>query len=179
MKTIIHISNKIKNTYPNLIVHPLHEVIAMEDRKNTWNAHITFVHRKKCWVITHVLMRYTVITPDFTTASLSQFRELFIYRLTSQLLAQNKPFDSQKIEQLIGQVVFSPTNGDRSCIAFINQRIQELEYLKNRYEIFQDIPFSNFGAAINQIGTKNIDGKLSYISPYDELMQFIGNDCFQ
>ena len=88
-------------------------------------------------------------------------------------LIKNQKVDSDKIQRFIGEVTFYSTNGDRSCIAYINKRIEDLQYWKSEVGTFS---FDTIGSNLNDLGSKLIDGKSQYIRPTEEMLNLI-DEC--
>jgi hypothetical protein len=128
----------------------------------SWNANYVAILGKKCWMITHTQTRYTVLVPDVTAKEIENLQILFFECLMNQL-SLKQLVQPEQIRQFIGEIVFYPTNNDRSCIAYNNRRIEDISYWKSKFYHFQDIPFSKIGVSINEIGTKLTDGKSKFI----------------
>jgi hypothetical protein len=172
MKIRIYVSEKIRKNYKKITVNTLPEKAEMQSHQNSWNAHCVAIFGKRCWVVTHSITRYTVLIPDVKAADLVNFRFLFLDNMINQLI-KNQMVDPIKIQEFIGDVAFYPTNGDRSCIAYNNKRIEEIEYWKSSVDNFEDIPFWTMGSNLNNLGTKLIDGKSKYIRPTQEILKLI------
>ncbi len=122
MKTRIYVSDKIRKNYKKLSVNELPEKTEMQSHQNSWNAHYVAIFGKRCWVVTHSITRYTVIVPDVKAERLNNFRYFFLDNMINQLIKKHL-VDPEKIQKFIGDIEFYTTNGDRSCIAYINKRI--------------------------------------------------------
>jgi hypothetical protein len=168
----IYLSEKIRKNYKKITVNELPEKIEIQSHQNSWNAHYVAIFGKRCWVVTHSITRYTVIVPDVKANMLDDLRFFFLDNLINQLIKTHY-VDADKIQKFIGDVEFYPTNGDRSCIAYINKRIEDLEYFKYQVDNFEDFPFLMIGSDFNDLGSKLIDGKSKYIRPTEEILKLV------
>jgi hypothetical protein len=168
----IYLSEKIRKNYKKITVNELPEKIEIQSHQNSWNAHYVAIFGKRCWVVTHSITRYTVIVPDVKSDMLDDFRFFFLDNMINQLIKTHY-VDADKIQKFIGKVEFYPTNGDRSCIAYINKRIEDLEYFKYQEDNFEDFPFLMIGSDFNDLGSKLIDGKSKYIRPTEEILKLV------
>lgn len=172
MITRIYVSAKIQKGYKKLVLNSLPDKVDMITHHNSWNANYVALFGKKCWLLTHTLTRYTVILPELRAKELDDFASLFREHLINQLVQQHL-FNPDKVNEFIGEVVFYPTNNDKSCIAYNNQRQQELNYWKYEFDTFDEIPFSKIGSTINELGSIRKDGKSVYIDPAKEFLNLI------
>ena len=154
------------------MLNPLPEKSDMENHQNSWNANYIAIHGKKCWVLTHSQTRYTVIVPDIKVKAIENFLNYFLDNLINQLIKKHI-VDSEKILKLIGEIKFFPTNNDRSCIAYNNKRIEEIEYWKYEFDDFDEISFWMIGSNINELGTMLRNGKSEFIRPTTEILNLI------
>jgi hypothetical protein len=168
----IYLSEKIRKNYKKITVNELPEKIEIQSHQNSWNAHYVAIFGKRCWVVTHSITRYTVIVPDVKANMLDDFRFFFLDNMINQLIKTHY-VDADKIQKFIGDVEFYLTNGDRSCIAYINKRIEDLEYFKYQEDNFEDFPFLMIGSDFNDLGSKLIDGKSKYIRPTEEILKLV------
>lgn len=169
METRIYVSDKIRKNYKKLFLNELPVKSDMEKHLNSWNANYVAILGKRCWVITHSITRYTVIVPDVKAIKLEKIRFFFLENFMNQLL-ETQNFEENLIQSFVGEFKFYPTNGDKSAIAYINKRIEDINYWK--YEL-GDLPFSVAGSRINHLGTKLIDGKSKYIRPTEQMLDLI------
>ena len=173
MNTRIYISHKIQRIYKSLLLNPLPEKTDMGQHQNSWNANYTAIYGKKCWLLTHSQTRYSIILPDIKVKDLALLQITIQKALFDQLFCKC-PVDTQKIRDFIGTVQFYPTNNDRSTIAYNNRRIEDLNYLKSRYDCFEQIPFSSIGAkSLNEIGTMVRNGKSTFIHPTTDFLELL------
>lgn len=183
MKTRIYVSGKIKKVYRRLDLNPLPEKETMESHLNSWNAHYLSIESKKCWVITHTITRYTVVIPDVSVKKAADLKWYFKDQLFNQFLNDHTNIDfaedlnSDHFEHFFGDFEFYPTNNNKSCIAYISQRIQDLKWFIFQGYGYEDIPFYSFGAGINEIGTFLRNGKSVYISPVKEMLELIRSNA--
>jgi hypothetical protein len=172
METRIYVSDKIRKNYKKLPLNEIPREGEIELHQNSWNANYVAIFGKRCWVVTHLITRYTILIPDIKSDKLQNFRDFFIESMTNQLL-KKQYVDPDKIQRFIGDVKFYSTNGDRSCISYINKRIEDLQYWKSEIETFS---FDTIGSSLNDIGSKLIDGKSKYIRPTEEILNLI-DEC--
>lgn len=172
METRIYVSNKIQKNYKKILLNPLPEKSDMGNHQNSWNANYIAILGKKCWLLTHSQTRYTVIVPDVKVKDIEQFLNCFLENMINQLTV--KQFvDLEKIQKLIGEVKFYPTNNDKSCIAYNNKRIEDIEYWKHEFDDFNKISFGKIGANINELGSMLKNGKSIYLRPTTEMLDLI------
>jgi len=172
MKTRIYVSEKIRKNYKKMIIKDLPEKIEMQSHQNSWNAHYVVIFGKRCWVVTNSITRYTVVIPDVKAEKLDNFRFFFLDNMINQLIKKHV-VDPEKIQNFIGEIEFYPTNGDRSCIAYINKRIEDIEYWKLEVNNFVDFPFWMMGSNFNDLGSKLIDGKSRFIRPTLDMIKLV------
>jgi len=179
MKTRIFVSGKIKKVYRGLEIKPLPEKKDMESHNNSWNAHFLAIENKKCWILTHTKTRYTVVIPDVTAKKAKDLKWWFMDQLINQYLKDDaridfaKNVDPNQFNQFFGELEFYPTNNDKSCIAYMNRRIEDLEWHKYAEYGYDGIPFYRFGARINHFGTMKKNGKSENIEPVKDLLKLI------
>lgn len=172
MTTRIYVSSKIQKGYKKLVLNVLPEKADMFEHQNSWNANYVAMFGKKCWILTHTATRYTVIVPDVKAKDLGHFVSLFRENMINQLV-NKQLINPDRITEFIGEVEFYPTNNDKSCISYNNQRQQDLNYWKYEYYAFDEIPFSKIGANINELGSILRGGKSVYIVPTEEFLNLI------
>lgn len=151
----------------------------MESHNNSWNANFVTISSKKCWVLTHSLTRYTVLLPDVTAKKMKSLRWWFMDQLINQYLKDDEKIDFAKnvkpelFDSFFGDFTFYPTNNDRSCISYVNQRIMDLKWYKFGDYEYDDISFYGLGATINHICRMKREGKSEYIYPNRELLELV------
>jgi len=179
MKTRIYVSNKIKKVHRGLDLKSLPEKEDMLAHNNSWNANYLSYDGKKCWVLSHSKTRYTVVLPDLTAKKLKDLRWFFLDQIVNQYL---KGFGMDRFEAQVdpyhfnsffGDFEFYPTNNDKSCIGYVNQKIVALDWHKYVGRPFEDIPFYRFGAGLNKLGTMKREGKSVNIYPDKEMLAHI------
>lgn len=169
MQTIIHISKGIQKAYKKLTLNAPLKNHDPEAHPGVWNANCIPFLGKKCWILTHSITRYTILIPEVKAADVPNLRELIIRHMTDQLRIVHQ-VDPEKIERFIGEIAFFPTNGDRSCIAYMNQRIFELQCA---YDYNEDFRFDITGSRLNHLTSKPIDGKSQFIRPSEWMIRFL------
>lgn len=178
METRIYVSDKIKKVYRRLTLKPLPEKTEMKSHNNSWNAHYLPIENKKCWIITHTKTRYTVVIPDVSAEKATDLRWWFMDQIINQYLNDDKRINfaenvnPNRFEDFFGDFEFYPTNNDKSCIAYVNKRIEDLEWYKYQGG-YHGIPFYSYGAWINHFGTMKRNGKSEYIEPVKEMLELI------
>lgn len=178
MKTRIYVSGKIKKAYKKLELEPLPEKDELDNHENSWNAHYMNIDSKKCWILTHTKTRYTVFIPEVNVSKLNDLRHWFLDQMINQIFKSRNidltEFDPDRIEEFVGEFEFYPTNNNKSCISYINKRIEELEYWKyDYYHNYDLMPFYKLGALSNELGSMLRNGKSEYIRPTKEILELI------
>jgi hypothetical protein len=174
MNTRIYVSSKIQKGYKKLVLNSLPDKADMLEHQNSWNANYVAMFGKKCWILTHTVTRYTVIVPDVKAKDLDRFVSMIRVHMINQLVKKHL-INPDKVNAFIGEVEFYPTNNDKSCIAYNNQRQQDLNYWKYEFDSFDEIQFSRIGSSINEIGSILRDGKSVYIDPSEEFLHLINS----
>ncbi len=174
MITRIYVSSKIQKGYKKLVLNTLPEKSDMLEHQNSWNANYVAMFGKKCWILTHTITRYTVIVPDVKAKDIDRFLSLFLENMINQLI-KSHIVNPDKVNEFIGEVEFYPTNNDKSCIAYNNQRQQDLNYWKYEFDAYEEIPFYRIGSDFNEIGSILRDGKSVYIDPAEEFLNLINS----
>lgn len=129
--------------------------------------------------MTHTKTRYTVVIPDVTVRKLKNLKWWFMDQIINQYLKEHdridfaKEVDPREFDNFFGEIKFYKTNNDKSCIAYLNRRIEDLEWQKYSGRGYDDIPFYRFGARINQIGSIKRMGKSVWIVPVKEMLALI------
>jgi hypothetical protein len=174
MTTRIYVSSKIQKSYKKLTLNDLPEKSGMLEHENSWNANYVPMFGKKCWIVTHTITRYTVIIPDVKAKNIEHFQSIFRENMINQLIKKYL-INPDNVKEFIGEVKFYPTNGDRSTIAYNNQRMQDVSYWRYEFDSFEKIPFYKIGSNINELGTRPNNGKLIYIDPSEEFLKWINS----
>ena len=149
METRIFVSGKIKKVYRGIDLKPLPVKAEMESHNNSWNAHFLTIENKKCWILTHTKTRYTVVIPDVSAKKLKGLRWWFMDHIINQYLKDDERInfaenvDPNQFNNFFGDFEFYPTNNDKSCIAYLNKRIEELEWRKYQ-DGYNGIQFYSF-----------------------------------
>ena len=174
MTTRIYVSSKIQKGYKKLLLNSLPGKSEILDHDNSWNANYIPMFGKKCWIVTHTITRYTVIIPDLKAKDIEHFQSIFRENIINQLIKKHL-INPDMVNEFIGEVEFYPTNGDRSTIAYNNQRMQDVSYWRYEFGSFEEIPFCKIGSNINEVGTRPDNGKLVYIDPSEEFLKWINS----
>ena len=75
-----------------------------------------------------------MILPDITAKDYHGLNELFKKELHLQLTYDGIEMEASKINAIIGEVAFLPTDNDRKVTGHQNQRLFDLEYWKYQYQ---------------------------------------------
>lgn len=147
MYTVIHTTKKLEKFMSGLVQK---DVIECTGKLGKWNANIFYLFRKKCLLVSNVKTQYNVLLWDIKKVDLRKVDSLFKDAFHRQLCDVGVDIDIERINNFIGELVFLPTNNDKKTLGFQNQRIQELEYWKYRYERFEDMPLVNISRFLNE-----------------------------
>lgn len=131
-----------------------------------WNATIFYVNRKKCWLLTNGLTKYNVILTDIKASDLTNIDSIFKESFYRQLVYDGILIDFEKLDLIIGQLEFLPTDNDRKTTGFQNHRLQELDWWKYEFGSLENMPIKDL---TNRINTSPIHiGKGHKMSDYTD-----------
>ena len=114
-----------------------------------WNATVFYVDRKKCWLLTNGLTKYNVILTDIKAADLKNIESIFKESFYGQLIYDGIITDFKKVDSIIGQLDFLPTDNDRKTTGFQNQRLQELNWWAYEFEGLENMPIKDLTNRMN------------------------------
>ena len=159
--TIIHTTKKLEKQIKKLICT---EDISDDSLLGKWNAALFHVHLKKCWLVSNGLTKYNVILTDINANKVNDIDIIFKSTFYNQLIYDGIILDSKKAEEIIGDLIFRPTDNDRSATAFQNQRIQDFEWWKYDFDSLKEMPIREIN---NRMNTTPIHiGKSKKMSDY-------------
>ncbi|WP_124978893.1 DUF6933 domain-containing protein [Nonlabens xiamenensis] len=115
-----------------------------------WNAQLFHLHRKKCWLVSNAFTKYNVILPDVKASDMADFSSIFKETFYGQLVYDGIITDYTQLEALIGQLHLMRTDNDRTTLSFQNQRLQDMEYWKNEFLSFEDMPIKDLNHRMNK-----------------------------
>lgn len=95
-----------------------------------WNAHLFFLEGRKCLAFIHKETGYSVVILNVIKSHLKNIHYLFrkhclIQMSTDGILEESQ---AQKVIDFIGEVEFRKTNNDKSNLAFLRVKLEELCY---------------------------------------------------
>lgn len=171
--TPIHVTKKLEKTIRKLVRTDLPE--GQPGLLGKWNAALFYVDRKKCWLVTNALTKYSVVLPDITAATLPHIDKLFRFALGDQLLYDGIKTSLEDVEQLIGDLIFLPTDNDRKITTFQNHRLYDLEFYKYRYGRLEDMPLNRLTNNLNTYPTQIGKGhsRNSYTRATEEMRKLL------
>lgn len=114
-----------------------------------WNATVFYVNRKKCWLLTNGLTKYNVVLLDIKTADLTNIETIFKEALYGQLVYDGILMDFEKLDKLVGQLIFLPTDNDRKTTGFQNHRLQELDWWNYEFGGLENMPIKDLTNRMN------------------------------
>lgn len=114
-----------------------------------WNATVFYKDKKKCWLFTNGPTRYNVILTDIRAADVARIDTLFKEAFYGQLIYDGILVDYETVESMVGQLVFLPTDNDRSMTGFQNQRLYDMEFWKYEFETLEDMPINDLTNRMN------------------------------
>lgn len=142
-----------------------------------WNATVFYVDRKKCWLITNALTKYSVIVTDIKPSNLSNIEQIFKDALFGQLIYDGIITDFESLNLIIGGLDFLPTNNDRSTTAFQNHNLESLDWWKYEFGNLENMPIKDL---TNRLNTSPIHiGKGRKISDYTDSINEIKKRLMQ
>ncbi|EPR74396.1 hypothetical protein ADIWIN_0497 [Winogradskyella psychrotolerans RS-3] len=116
-----------------------------------WNATVFYIDRKKCWLITNGLTKYTVVLTDIKASELGKIEQIFKDALFAQLIYDGIITDVDNLNSIIGGIGFLPTDNDRSTTGFQNQRIEQMEWWKHEFGNLENMPIQDLVNRMNTI----------------------------
>lgn len=162
-RTKIHTTKKLQKLVKKLIsTDQNHD----SGKLGKWNATIFYVNRKKCWLLTNGLTKYNVILTDIKASDLTNIDSIFKESFYRQLVYDGILIDFEKLDLIIGQLEFLPTDNDRKTTGSQNHRLQELDWWKYEFGSLENMPIKDL---TNRINTSPIHiGKGHKMSDYTD-----------
>lgn len=134
-----------------------------------WNATVFYVDRKKCWLLTNGLTKYNVVLADIKTADLKIIDLIFKEAFHKQLMFDGITVEFEKLNSIIGELVFLPTDNDRKTTGFQNHRLQELDWWKYEFGSLENMPIRDLTNRMNDAPIKI--GKGYQMSAYTDSIE--------
>ena len=148
MPTMIYATKKLEKLIPKMITV---DAAVETSRLGKWNATVFLVDRKKCWLFTNGLTKYSVILPNVKTADHAQIEILFKNTFVNQLIYDGIIVDFEALTSSMGQLRFMRTDNDRVTTGFQNQRVYELEVWKEEFRTLEHMPMTDLANRMNGI----------------------------
>lgn len=116
-----------------------------------WNATVFYVDRKKCLLFTNKMTKYNVILSNVKAADLHKIGDLFRNAFYTQLIYDGIISSFEHLVSLTGDLVFKPTDNDRSTTGFQNQRLADFDWWKDEYATLENMPMKELTSRINNV----------------------------
>lgn len=149
MITNIYLTKKLEKTVSKEYLK--HDGMDITSPLGKWNATLFYVSRKKCWLVTNALTRYSVILPGIKVADLKKLDQVFIKNLSEQLIYDGISLNLQKLETIIGNLQLNSTDADRSITATQNYILQYLDTWRYEFAEFENWDFRDITKRLNTI----------------------------
>ncbi|UMB52536.1 hypothetical protein MKD41_09295 [Lutibacter sp. A64] len=81
---------------------------------------------------------------------MSKIEQIFKEALFEQLIFDGIKIDFEILNLIIGELIFLPTDNDRSTTGFQNQRLYELDFWKNDFGDLENMPIKDFTNLLNK-----------------------------
>ncbi|WP_029035609.1 DUF6933 domain-containing protein [Salinimicrobium terrae] len=151
MRTIIYTTKKLEKFAKKLINKNGDGDIENSGILGNWNATMFYVDRKKCLLFTNKKTKYNVILTNIKAADLNKVGDLFKNAFYTQLIYDGIISSFDHIATLTGDLVFSPTDNDRSTTGFQNQRISDFDWWKEEFVTLENMPIKELTGRINNV----------------------------
>ena len=162
-RTKIHTTKKLQKLVKKLISTEQNSDCGILGK---WNATVFYVDRKKCWLLTNGLTKYNVILTDIKASDLTNIGSIFMESFYGQLVYDGIITDFEKLDAIIGQLEFLPTDNDRKTTGFQNHRLQDLDWWKYEFGSLGNMPMKDL---TNRMNTSPIHiGKGHKMSDYTD-----------
>ncbi|MFD1293833.1 DUF6933 domain-containing protein [Lutibacter holmesii] len=148
MRTPIYTTKKLEKTIKKIIQTDKNSESGILGK---WNATIFYVDRKKCWLISNAKTQYCLILPDVKSADLNLINKKFKDSLYEQLKNDGIYIEFDKLNEIIGEIEFHPTDNDRKTAGFQNHKLANLECWKVDYEKYENMPFIDLASGLNSV----------------------------
>lgn len=151
MQTNIYTTKKLEKFVKNLIKKDQERHSKNSGILGDWNSTVFYVDRKKCLLFTNKKTKYHVILTNLKAADLNKIDDLFKNAFYTQLIYDGIISSFDHIASLTGDLVFKPTDNDRSTTGFQNQRLSEFDWWKDKYVTLENMPIKELTSRINNI----------------------------
>ena len=146
-QTTIHTTKKLEKQVAKLI--------RKDEPENSsplgkWNAHLFYISRKKCWLVTNKKTQYHLLLTDITAKKLKDIDRIFTDVFYEQLVYDGMVVNHRQLSEWVGDLAFRPTDNDRRMNGFQKQRLFELEWKTIDYAHLDDMPIRDFNQKLNQ-----------------------------
>lgn len=114
-----------------------------------WNATVFNVDRKKCWLLTNGLTKYNVVLTDIKAKDLKDIEAIFKNAFYAQLVYDGIIVEYEKVDSVIGQLNFLPTDNDQKTTGFQNHRLRQLDWWKYEFGNLENMPIKDLTYRMN------------------------------
>ncbi|CAZ94357.1 DUF6933 domain-containing protein [Zobellia galactanivorans] len=145
-RTKIHTTKKLQKLVKKLIsTDQNHD----SGKLGKWNGTVFYVDRKKCWLLTNGLTKYNVILTDIKASDLTNIDSIFKESFFGQLVYDGIITDFEKLDLIIGQLEFLPTDNDRKTTGYQNHRLRDLDWWKYEFGSLENMPIKDLTNRLN------------------------------
>jgi hypothetical protein len=148
MRTPIHTTKKLEKLIKKIVKPKITD--AQCGILGKWNATVFYVDRKKCWLLLNAKTQYSVILTDIKSSDLSTIEGLFKNTIYSQLIYDGMITDFEKIDTLIGDLDFLPTDNDKKTTGFQNHKLQDLKIWQYQFGTLAAMPMKELSSRLNR-----------------------------
>ena len=92
-----------------------------------------------------------MILPDIKSADLNSIDKKFKDSLYEQLKNDGIYIEFDKLNEIIGEIEFYPTDNDRKTAGFQNHKLANLECWKVDYGKYENMPFIDLASGLNSV----------------------------
>lgn len=149
MQTNIFTTKKLEKFLKKLMKDDQDRNVGNSSILGDWNANLFYIDRKKCIIFTNKKTKYNVILTNIKAADLGKVNDLFKNAFYTQLVYDGIVCSFEDIASLIGELVFKPTDNDRSTTSFQNQRLSNFDWWKDEYITLENMPMKELTSRIN------------------------------
>lgn len=149
-RTKIHTTKKLERLIKKLITTDKETDFGILGK---WNATVFYVERKKCWLISNGLTKYSVILTDIKASDLKNIEQIFKDALFGQLIYDGIMMDFDNLNSIIGGLDFLPTDNDRSTTGFQNKKLEQMDWWKYDLGSLENMPINDL---TNRMNTSHI-----------------------
>ncbi|NJY62851.1 hypothetical protein HC174_08790 [Salinimicrobium sp. CDJ15-81-2] len=156
MKTNIYTTKKLEKFVKKLVRNDGEPEGKSHTLLGDWNAALFYVDRKKCLLFTNKKTKYNVILSNVKASDLSSISEMFKNAFYSQLIYDGIISTYDHIKSLTGDLVFRPTDNDRSTLGFQNHSLANWDWWRDKYVTLEKMPMRELTGRINNVPIKLI-----------------------